>query len=100
MEAETTVPSFPPGFLRGACASAFRTEGAADTGNVEWIEGAGKRFGPVRIDDGTPRRRPRRSTGAARRGRDGPRRAATPPGTADGAHPRTHTRWMRSWLMR
>lgn len=26
-----TVPTFPPGFLWGASASAFQTEGAADT---------------------------------------------------------------------
>lgn len=39
-----TVPSFPPGFLWGASASAFRTEGAADTRGTRRPTSAGPSF--------------------------------------------------------
>lgn len=48
-----TVPSFPPGFLWGASASAFQTEGASDTdgkGPSGWDAFAAQ---PGRIKDGT-----------------------------------------------
>jgi beta-glucosidase len=48
-----TVPTFPPGFLWGASASAFQTEGAADTdgkGPSGWDAFAAQ---PGRIKDGT-----------------------------------------------
>ncbi|MYQ53730.1 MULTISPECIES: family 1 glycosylhydrolase [unclassified Streptomyces] len=72
MEAETTVPAFPPGFLWGASASAFQKEGAYDAdgkGPSGWdafaaqgrTEGASKRFGLVHIDYETLRRTPKES---------------------------------------
>jgi len=189
-----TVPSFPPGFLWGASASAFRTEGAADTRGTRRPTSAGPSFptacarpssssttasatgsrrstsprtavpstspprtpaasptwkgtcgpcarpstrvstcallhlvahrqcrvdrgrqqalrpGPHRLrdtapdpqglvrEDGGRGRQPAARRGAARRGRDDPRRAAAPPGMAGGTHP-PHSDQMDAFLV-